>query len=89
MIMVADPTKPFTYSAKRSPRRANILQDYEKEIEQLYTITGEKLDLVPPVDWSSLNSLKYMRAAVWNVLKQTIPDNQDIFEAGCDRLGHI
>jgi hypothetical protein len=89
MIMVADPTKPFTYSAKRSLKRPIILQDYEKEIEELYAAAEEQLELVPPTDWTLPNSLKFVRAAVFNVLKQTIADNQDIFEAGCDRSGYI
>ncbi|KXN81361.1 hypothetical protein AN958_04748 [Leucoagaricus sp. SymC.cos] len=36
LIIVAKPSKPFTYTQKNSPRRAAILAEYQSEIDGLY-----------------------------------------------------
>lgn len=86
MIMVTSPSKPFSRTAKGTTRRPAILLDYETEIEDLYKVVEEsaQTDLPPPTDWSSENSLEFIRAAVNKVLPG-VEDSDDIFQRGCDR----
>ncbi|KAJ7912191.1 hypothetical protein B0H13DRAFT_2008004 [Mycena leptocephala] len=40
MILVANQTKPFTYTAKTTPRRRAVIEDYRDEIRELYAIAA-------------------------------------------------
>ena|ERR1700733_8241071 len=87
MVLVASPSKPFTYTAKGTPRRQAILNDYKTEIEALYATVDETAQpQVPlPANWSNSNALEFVRATVSNVMNQDVEDEDDFFQHGCDR----
>lgn len=88
MIIVASPSKPFSYTAKHTPRRHVIIADYEDEIEQTYAKVNESTqsDLSPPAQWNFDNTLEFVRAVVHKVLEHEIADADDLFICGCDSL---
>lgn len=87
MIMVSKPSKPFTYTAKNTARRQAVIKDYEEEIEELYSNVDETTQpgLLLPSNWSPAQSLEFVRAAIFTVLKRELGDQEDIFQNGCDR----
>ena len=87
MIIVASPSKPFLYSAKMTPRRQAIVQDYDEEINALYGSAEQtsQADIPLPVDWTSSQSLDYVRHIIHKVMVRKVADGVDIFEHGCDR----
>jgi len=89
LVIVSDPSKPFSYTAKGAPRRAAILSDYDVDIEALYNEVGKSSQISPPDRWSAESSLIFVRAAVNEVLRRPAADHDDIFERGCDRLAFI
>ena len=87
MIMVALPSKPFTYTAKGTTRRQVIIADYAEEIDALYAtakIQGFK-HIPAPSTWSYDKTLIYIRTLVTSVLNREVADDVDIFQYGCDR----
>lgn len=88
MIIVASPSKPFSYTAKHTPRRHVIIADYEDEIEQTYAKVNESTqsDLSPPSLWSFANTLEFVRSVVQKVLEHEVADTDDLFIRGCDSL---
>ncbi|TFK52863.1 acetyl-CoA synthetase-like protein [Heliocybe sulcata] len=88
MILVASPSKPFTYTAKNTARRQAVLAEYETEIEHLYESVDEttQADIPLPSDWSVENRERYVRTAVQRVLKRRLSDGDDLFQHGCDSL---
>ena len=54
MITVSTPEKPFTYTAKNTPRRHAIIREYEPEIDALYAAVDEstQADIEPPHSWN-------------------------------------
>lgn len=87
MILVASPHKPFTYTAKSTPRRQAIINEYEEEINALYDAVDEttQADLLPPRSWSPPDSKEFIRTVVRRVLDHAIGDSEDLFQRGCDR----
>lgn len=87
MIIVASPAKPFTYTAKNTPRRQAIINDYEPEIDTLYEVVEEsaQADLRIPDIWDVLSLTPYVRAVVSRVLRRNLNDMDDVFLKGCDR----
>jgi hypothetical protein len=87
MVLVASPSKPFTYTGKGTPRRQAILNDYRPEIEALYAAVDESAQpQVPlPTNWSNNNALEFVRATVSNVMNKCMEDEDDFFQHGCDR----
>jgi hypothetical protein len=87
MILIASPSKPFVYTAKGTPRRQAILNDYKTEIEALYETVDETAQpQVPlPANWSNSNALEFIRATVSNVMNRDVGDEDDLFQHGCDR----
>lgn len=87
MIIVTDPAKPFTYTAKNTLRRQAIVAEYDPEIEALYAAVDEttQADLSPPTSWDLPSTTDFVRAVVTRVLKQPVKDNDDIFQQSCDR----
>ena len=87
MILVAKPSKPFTYTAKNTARRQAIINDYEQEIEDLYAAVDETTQamIVPPASWSEDASIAFVRTVVNRVLQHPVEDNVDIFQNGGDR----
>lgn len=87
MILAASPSKPFTFTGKGSVRRPAILREYEPEIQECYNAI-ENLDSVETKFLDSLEEqqiLDFVRRAVADVLKQTVKDEDDLFQFGCDR----
>lgn len=85
MIMIADPSKPFEFTPKGTPRRGKILADYEEEIEAIYSALENMSEVEPPSDWSPENSLQFVTAVVEGILKHGLKPSEDMFEHGCDR----
>lgn len=87
MIMVASPSKPFTYTAKNTARRQAIINEYDAEIAALYdAVEGSaQADWPPPLAWDWPNTVQFMRSVVKRVLKSPVSDTEDIFQKGCDR----
>ena len=86
MIIVTDPAKPFTYTAKNTLRRQAIVAEYEPEIEALYAAVDEttQADLAPPASWDLSSTTKFVKSVVTKVVKQSVNDTDDIFQQGCD-----
>lgn len=88
MILVAKPSKPFTYTAKNTARRQAIISDYDPEIEELYVAVDEttQADISPPPAWNLASSTAFVRAVVNRVVQQPLGDGADLFQNGCDRF---
>ncbi|THH31711.1 hypothetical protein EUX98_g2485 [Antrodiella citrinella] len=89
MILVASPTKPFSYTAKNTPRRQAILREYDEEIEALYAAAAEttQADEIPsPSTWDETSTLTFVSLVVSQVVKSSPADTDDIFQTGCDSL---
>jgi hypothetical protein len=87
MILVSSPNKPFTYTAKGTPRRHAIIEHYALEINALYA-TIEKstqADIPPPLSWELDETTDFVRAVVNRVLDSPVENSQDLFQYGCDR----
>ncbi|KAF9451607.1 acetyl-CoA synthetase-like protein [Macrolepiota fuliginosa MF-IS2] len=88
MILVAHPSKAFHYTAKGTPRRQFIINEYEKEIEQGY-IDLEKASFVQVDAPEILNMEKsrlYVSQLVEQVMGRELRDGDDFFLCGCDSL---
>ena len=87
MILVASPSKPFTYTSKGTPLRQAIIADYDPEIKALYNAVANTTQMEVPVpkDWKQLQALHFVRNVVRKLLKKTVDDEDDIFQHGCDR----
>lgn len=87
MIIVAKPSKPFTYTAKSTARRQAIIQDYEDEINLIYDAVDEsnQVDIQPSLSWDDASTIYFIRTVVNKVLVRPVLDDEDFFERGCDR----
>jgi hypothetical protein len=95
MILIASPSKPFTYTVKRNARRGAILIDYTAEIDAVYTAVQDASHIDIPVPagsnegggWTFEESFKYVREAVNKIMTdwKGIDDLDDLFSMGCDR----
>ncbi|KAK7453562.1 hypothetical protein VKT23_001446 [Stygiomarasmius scandens] len=89
MILVTSPSKPFTYTAKNTPRRNAILKDYASEIEEIYSNMEESTqsNIAAPTNWDVTASTGFVRAIVQKVLSNhDIKDDDDLFQHGGDSL---
>lgn len=87
MILIASPSKPFTYTAKGTARRQAIIADYAEEIDTLYKAVAEttQSDIGAPDVWDLTHTLAFLRQSVTRVLAKDVGDEDDIFQYGCDR----
>ena len=87
MILVASPNKPFTFTAKGTPRRQAIIAEYAPEIEALYASVEEstQADLPAPRTWDVEQTSQFIRKLVTSVLARSLGDTEDLFQHGCDR----
>jgi len=87
MIIVASPSKPFLYTTKMTTRRQAILKDYDEDINALYDSAEQtsQVDIPLPTEWTSSQSLDFVRHIIHKVMVQEVSDGVDIFEHGCDR----
>ncbi|KAJ7579078.1 hypothetical protein C8J56DRAFT_1006701 [Mycena floridula] len=88
MILVAKPSKPFTYTAKNTARRQAILNDYQDDIEQAYITVDEttQINIESPNEWDPVSTRSFVRAVVWKILSHEAEDAEDLFQHGCDSL---
>lgn len=87
MVLIADPEKPFEYTAKGSIRRQITLSKYQKEIDQLYDIVEapDSFETMHPRSLEPSTVLDVIRATVQRVLERTVQDDEDVFRLGADR----
>jgi hypothetical protein len=87
MIIVATPSKPFTYTGKGTARRPAIIALYEDEINMLYSTFPASSSTV--VDVPKLSSIEettaFVRQVVVTVLDKEVTEDANIFQHGCDR----
>lgn len=90
MILVSSPSKPLTFTAKLTPRRQAIINEYSEEIEALYSAADTSAraadNIPPPVHWTLEETTAFIRKIVASVLDLQIPDTDDLFLHGCDSL---
>ncbi|THV08167.1 acetyl-CoA synthetase-like protein [Dendrothele bispora CBS 962.96] len=89
LILVASPSKPFTYTAKNTTRNPAIIREYAPEIEALYDSLEESTQAsVPaPEKWDAESSTDFARKVVKKVLSnEDIGDEDDLFQNGGDSL---
>ena len=87
MILVASPNKPFTFTAKGTPRRQAIIAEYAAEIEALYASVEESTQSVVPAprSWDVEQTSEFIRKLVTSVLGRPLDATEDLFQHGCDR----
>ncbi|OBZ74338.1 4-chlorobenzoate--CoA ligase [Grifola frondosa] len=88
MILVAHPSKPFSYTAKGTPRRQMVIDTYKSEIDTLYNVVehSAQTDIPIPTSWTTDDLLEFVRNVVRRVMMTDLPDNVDIFQYGCDSM---
>ncbi|KAH9841056.1 uncharacterized protein C8Q71DRAFT_436612 [Rhodofomes roseus] len=88
MIIVSNPSKPFTYTAKSTARRQAVIDDYAEEIDAAYDRVEESTQssIPPPSQWDHPTTLEFVRAVINKVLVHNVDDNDNIFQHGCDSL---
>ncbi|SJL02274.1 uncharacterized protein ARMOST_05600 [Armillaria ostoyae] len=88
MIIVTKPGRPLTYTAKNTVRRQAALNDYNAEIETLYKTVEDSTQagILPPLEWDGTSTQEFVRNVVLQTLARPIPDNEDLFQHGCDSL---
>ncbi|KAJ7655842.1 hypothetical protein DFH06DRAFT_992336 [Mycena polygramma] len=88
MILVSNPMKPFTYTAKNTARRQAIIDDYEDEIAELYNTVEQTTQAghLRLESWDPLSTLDFVRDVVFNVMPNKVHDDEDLFQHGCDSL---
>jgi hypothetical protein len=88
MILVESSAKPFTYTAKNTPRRQAIINEYEPEIDAAYQAVREssQTDVPSPESWDEISVLNFVRAIVQRVMGKLVGDDVNLFEHGCDRF---
>ncbi len=88
MITVTNPSKPFQYTAKGTPRRHVCLKEYADEIEEVYRKVEEssQVNVATPATWTDGTTREYVREVVRSVMKAPqIRDEDDFFQQGGDR----
>ncbi|KAF8989318.1 hypothetical protein BDQ17DRAFT_1288574 [Cyathus striatus] len=90
-ILVANPSKPFEYTAKGTPRRHAILKNYDPEIENIYQASeNQTLSKVPaPTSWDLTEIRAFLHKIFVSVLEHNVKDSDSIFLAGGDSLAAI
>ncbi|KZT73709.1 acetyl-CoA synthetase-like protein [Daedalea quercina L-15889] len=88
MILVANPSKPFSWTAKRTVRRGAVTKDYENEINALYDSVeaSSQSSVTPPASWDIASASDFVRRVAAQVMNRTVPDDDDLFQHGCDSL---
>ena len=92
MILVTSSNKPFSFTAKGTPRRQAIINEYEEEINQLYDSIEEsaQIDISAPDRWTAQSTYTFVRSVVLHVIKgRDITDDDDLFEHGGDRYSFV
>ncbi len=89
MIIVTHPSKPFTFTAKGTPRRQAILTAYSKEIDTAYEAVDKTFvsNIPAPQKWIIDDITGWIRRIVQSLLRTDaqISDTQNFFAVGVDR----
>lgn len=88
MILIAQRSKPFLYTVKRTVRRRIVLDSYEDEIDAAYVAIEEssQTDIQIPAQFDDSTTLEFVRGVVGKVIASTSVNlEDDIFQVGCDR----
>ncbi|CCM04238.1 uncharacterized protein FIBRA_06405 [Fibroporia radiculosa] len=85
---MAKPSKPFTWTAKNTPRRSAIINEYADEIDTLYDQVEESTqsNIPSPASWDLASTIAFVRAVISAVMVHQVKDDDDIFHRGCDSL---
>jgi hypothetical protein len=69
-------------------RRQAIIADYADEISNLYATVEEttQSNITPPEQWDPTSTLDFVREVIRNVMANSVEDDEDIFQHGCDSL---
>jgi hypothetical protein len=91
MIVLAKPSKPFTFTGKGSIRKSAVVADYVDEIEATYAAVeaATSTDVEAPKEWTKESTVDFIRAVVLKVIESKVGDKDDIFQHGADRLARI
>ncbi|KIJ49892.1 hypothetical protein M422DRAFT_246262 [Sphaerobolus stellatus SS14] len=96
MILIASPSKPFSYTAKNTARRGAIIKDYADEIEDIYKAVDDSTQTSIPIPtnatenggWSLEDTRDFVHNVVHEIMKDVsaMKDSDDLFSFGCDSL---
>ncbi|KAJ6475669.1 hypothetical protein DFH09DRAFT_446189 [Mycena vulgaris] len=89
MIVLAKPSRPFQVTAKGTPRRQAILDDYTQDIDAAYTAFDNTAPSAVPQargEISMNDALEIVRGHVRTNVGPSISDQDNIFNAGADSL---
>jgi hypothetical protein len=91
MIILAKPSKPFTFTGKGSIRKTAVVADYADEIESTYAAVeaATSANVEAPKQWTKDSAVDFVRAVVLKVMESKVGDKDDIFQHGADRLACI
>ncbi|KAJ6600965.1 hypothetical protein DFH09DRAFT_969448 [Mycena vulgaris] len=89
MIVLAKPSRPFQVTAKGTPRRQAILDDYTQDIDAAYTAFDNAAPSAVPQargEISMNDALEIVRGHVRTNVGPSISDQDNLFDAGADSL---
>ncbi|KAJ6574353.1 hypothetical protein B0H19DRAFT_1371452 [Mycena capillaripes] len=89
MIVLATPSRPFQVTAKGTPRRRAILEDYAQDIDAVYVAFNRAAAQAGPQVHGKISvndALEIVRGQVHTNLRPCISDNENLFDAGADSL---
>lgn len=88
MIVLATPSRSFQVTAKGTPRRQAILEDYAQDIDAAYVAFNRAAALAGPQVHGKISvddALEIVRQQVHTNVRPSISDNENLFDAGADR----
>ncbi|KAJ7189320.1 hypothetical protein GGX14DRAFT_485207 [Mycena pura] len=89
MIVLATPSRPFQVTAKGTPRRQAILEDYAEDIDAAYVAFNRVPAPAGPRVHGSISindAVEIVRGQVHANIRPSISDNDNLFDAGADSL---
>ncbi|KAJ7489600.1 putative aminoadipate reductase [Mycena latifolia] len=91
MVLFTSPNKPLPRAAKGTVLRKAALNEYETEIEALYNLIEEKINMVKsaktPIIWDSPSIQTWLLQLAADLANTTeISPNEDLFHQGFDSL---
>src|ERR1700733_7593088 len=91
MIILAKPSKPFTFTGKGSIRKSAVVADYADEIKATYAAVeaATSANVEAPKQWTKDSTADFVRTVVLKVIESKVGDKDDIFQHGADRSAYI
>ncbi|GJE98661.1 acetyl-CoA synthetase-like protein [Phanerochaete sordida] len=88
MVLVAFPSKPLLVTEKRTVRKGATLQQYDQEIEALYSLDQDRdpRGLSEPAAWTLADAQNFTRATICQYAPSVTSDGQDLFDHGLTSL---